>query len=62
MKQTRDPGPWRWRFFGKVLGPGTGPAAATEGVIRRDEVFTSLERSELVALVFPKALPPGTQR
>lgn len=33
-------------------GAWAGPAAATAGVIRRDEVFTSLEESEQVALVF----------
>lgn len=44
-------------------GAGTqaGPTAATTGVIRRDEVFTSLEKSERVALVFQNASPPGAQ-
>lgn len=31
-------------------GAWAGPAAATAGVIQRDEVFTSLEESEQVAL------------
>ena len=36
-------------------------AAASSGVIRRDEVCTSLEKGEQVALVFQDAPSPGTQ-
>lgn len=42
-------------------GAQAGPTAATTGVIRKDEAFTPLEKSERVALVFQNASPPGAR-